>query len=325
MFDSKGPVALVADIGGTNVRLALAGLGADDVIVTAFRQDFRPDDYAGLAQCVQAYLDSLGAAPRPDRGAFGVASPVAGDLVRLTNRDWSFSVSELGARFGLQPLKVVNDFVAVAYALAAITPGDWRPLKGPAWPERLPQAVSLVGPGTGLGVGALAQGASQMVVLASEGGHASFAPQDALEVEILKVMLARFPRVSNERLLSGPGMENLYAALAEVRGKSAVAPAAPAIVEAGLSGDDPLARETLERFCLMLGSVMGDIALVQGAGAVAIAGGIAPRLIDFLDTAAVRARFEAKGRAQGVMSRIPIALITHPEPGLLGAATLILP
>ncbi len=324
MFAPRSPIALVGDVGGTNVRLALAGLDGEGAIVTAFRQDMRDDDHPGLEACIDAYLAALGAAPRPSRAAFGVASPVTGDAVKFTNRDWAFSIAGLRLRFGWERLAVVNDFAALGHALPALGPGDWRPLAGPAWPESLPPVVSLVGPGTGFGVGVLATQADARFVMAAEGGHASFAPVDALELEILRVMLTRFPRVSNERILSGPGLEHLYAALAEIRGRPANSPGAPEILAAALRGDDALARETVERFCLILGGAMGDIALVQGSGAVALAGGVAPRMLAFLDTAAVRARFEAKGRAEGLMAAIPIALITHPEPALLGAARLVL-
>jgi glucokinase len=248
---------------------------------------------------------------------------VTGDVIHLTNRDWSFSIEGLRDQFGWRRLVVVNDFAIVGHALPALTPEHWRPLAGPAWSRTLPPVVSLIGPGTGLGVGAVAQMADGYIVLPTEGGHASFAPLDSFEMEILRVLLGRFPRVSNERLLSGPGLQNLYAAMAEVRGQPAGLQGAPAIMEAALRGADSLAKDTLERFGLMLGGVMGDVALVHGAGAVAVAGGIAPRMIDFLDTPAVRARFEAKGRARGLLATVPIALITHPEPALLGAARLL--
>jgi glucokinase len=280
-------------------------------------------DFPGLEACVRAYLASLGAAPAPTMAAFGVASPITGDKVRLTNRDWSFSIDDLRDRLGWSRFEVVNDFVAIGHALPVLGAGDWRPLGGPAWPATLPDVVSLVGPGTGFGVGAMLGGAAAPLVVATEGGHASFAPLDALELEILRVMLGKFPRVSNERILSGPGLENLYAAMAEIRGHSGAPPAAPEILHSARAGHDPLAVETVERFCLILGAAMGDVALVQGAKAVAIGGGIARRIIEWLDTALVRARFEAKGRAQPVMRAIPIALITHPEPGLLGAARLL--
>jgi glucokinase len=323
MFAPESPVGLVADIGGTNSRFALAGLDTSGAILTAFRQDMRNADHAGVEASVRAYLAELGAAPAPTMAAFGVASPIGGDNVRLTNRDWSFSISDLRRRFAWTKFEVVNDFVALGQALPVLGRDNWRSLNGPSWPNSLPAVVSLVGPGTGLGVGAFVGAMAEPTVLPTEGGHASFAPIDALEIEILRVMLRQFPRVSNERILSGPGLENLYTTLAEIRGRPGDAPPAPEIVEAALAGRDPLARETVERFCLILGGAMGDIALVHGAQAVAIGGGIAGRLIEWLDTSLVRARFEAKGRAQPVLAAVPIALITHPEPGLLGAARLL--
>ncbi len=323
MFAADSPIALVADIGGTNARFALAGRDDAGAILTAFRQDMRNADFAGVEASVDAYLDDLGAAPRPSMAAFGVASPISGDKVRLTNRDWSFSIAALKRHFGWSRFEVVNDFVALGHAVPALPANDWRALRGPDWPRQLPEVVSLVGPGTGFGVGVVMRGAGAILVVPTEGGHASFAPVDALELEILRVMLTRFPRVSNERILSGPGLENLYAALGEIRGRTLSAPPAPEIVEAALSGRDALAKETVERFCLILGGAMGDVALVQGAGAVAVGGGIAGRIVDFLDTALVRARFEAKGRAQKVLEAVPVALITHAEPGLLGAARLL--
>jgi glucokinase len=323
VFDANTQIGLVADVGGTNTRLALAGRDSGGEIVTAFRQDLRNDDHASLEACVAAYLAALGAAPVPTMAAFGVASPVSGDLVRLTNRDWTFSIAAFAQRFGWTRFEVVNDFAALGHAVPALTRSQWRPLAGPPWPDVLPPVVSLVGPGTGFGVGTVLQGEGRFQVIASEGGHASFAPLDMLDVRLLEVMLRRFPRVSNERILSGPGLENLYAAVAEVESRSPAPLSAPQIVEAALSGRDGLARAAVTRFGLILGSAIGDVALVQGAGAVAIGGGIAPRIVEFIDNAQVRARFEAKGRAARVLADVPIALIAHPEPGLLGAARLL--
>ncbi|HEY1560315.1 MAG TPA: glucokinase [Caulobacteraceae bacterium] len=292
-------------------------------VVTAFRHDLLNAEHAGIEACVSNYLDALGAAPQPTMAAFGVASHVTGDTVQLTNIDWAFSIEDLRSRFGWSRLEVVNDFVAIGHSLAGLRPEHWRPLTGPAWPGRLAGHVSLVGPGTGFGVGSVIHGQGEILVTPTEGGHASFAPVDALEIAILKAMLRRFPRISNERILSGPGLENLYRAMAEIRGTLADPPSAPAIVQAATGGRDPIASDTVQCFCLILGGAMGDIALIQGAEAVAIAGGIVPHMVEFLDTSQVRARFEAKGRAQAVLAAVPIALITHPEPGLLGAARLL--
>jgi glucokinase len=322
-FADGSRIGLVADIGGTNARFALAGLTTDGEVATAARQDMRADDFPGLAECIEAYLQSIGDSPKPTQGVFGVASPVTGDTIRLTNRDWSFSIEALRQQFGWERLRVVNDFAIIGHAVPALGAEHLHVLNGPPWPKTLPPMISVIGPGTGLGVGAVATGPDGHRVLPTEGGHVSFAPVDGLEVELLRIMLRRFPRVSNERVLSGPGLENLYAAMAQARGATGVLEDAPAIVEAALGKTDSLARDTVERFALILGAVMGDAALMHGAEAVVIAGGIAPRLIDVLDTTAVRARFEAKGRSRDLLAAVPIALITHPEPALLGAARLM--
>jgi glucokinase len=321
VFAKDSEIGLVGDIGGTNARFALAGLNGAGAVVTAFRQDLRNDDFSGLEACVSAYLSARKDAPSPTMGAFGVASPITGDQVRLTNRDWTFSIAGLKRAFGWRRFEVVNDFVALGHALAGLRASDWRALAGPPWPRVLPRVVSLVGPGTGFGVGTVLLNPGTPMVVASEGGHASLAAVDEVELEILRAMLARFPRVSNERILSGPGLENLYVALADIRGSVVPPLPAPEILDA--VDRDPLATETIDRFCLMLAGVMGDVALIHGAGAVAVGGGIAGRMIKHLDTAQMRARFEAKGRAQPLMATIPIALITHPDPGLLGAARML--
>jgi glucokinase len=316
---------LVADIGGTNARFALARRGAHGTIQLKYQREMATQDHASLAACLEAYLRGLGPTRRPDRAAFGVAGPVTGDLIQLTNRDWSFSIEGLKRAFNLNRLDVVNDFSAIGHAVGALSGDDWAALPGPPWPDQLAGVLSIIGPGTGLGVCArIRTDNGPEVVIASEGGHASFAPVDDIEIEILKIMLGKFTRVSNERILSGPGLGHLYEALSQVRGQSVTSPGTPAILEAALGGSDDLAVEAVERFCLILGSAMGDVALVQGAAAVAIAGGMVARMADFLNAAAVRARFEAKGRSRHLLATVPIALIRHAQPGLLGAANLLL-
>ena len=326
MAIAQDQIGLVADIGGTNARFALARRDRSGALHLDHRQDLAAQDHASLALCLSAYLDGLEPSLRPHQAAFGVASPVTGDQIQLTNRDWSFSIEGLKQTFHLNRLDVVNDFSAIGHAVGALRDQDWEALPGPDWPDQLNGVVSIVGPGTGLGVGArILNTDGSEVILSSEGGHASFAPIDGMEIEILKFMLGKFPRVSNERILSGPGLGHLYEALSQVRGGAMTSPGAPAILEAALNGSDGLAVEAVERFCLILGSVMGDVALIQGASAVAIAGGMAPRMTPFLNTAAVRSRFEAKGRSRPLLGTLPIALIRHAQPGLIGAANLLLP
>jgi glucokinase len=323
VFDPATPVGVAGDIGGTNARFCLAGRNRSGRIITSHRRALRADDYPDLEACLRAYLGELSGGPTPSLGGFGVACAVAGDELKLTNRNWRFSISGLQAHMGWRALKVVNDFVVLAYAIPALHRDDYTPLPGPDWPETPPHITTLIGPGTGLGVGAAVLREGRLDVLPSEGGHASFAAHDLFEVELTRVLLSHFPRISFERLISGPGMDNLYRAVGTVMGKPAPLVGAPAITAAGLNGSDAVADETLNRFCLIFATAASNAALIQGAGAVAIAGGILPHMIDRLRAPAVRARFEDKGRARAVMEAIPWALIAHPDPALLGAARLM--
>jgi glucokinase len=314
-------LALVADIGGTNARFALTDpAGAQPRLL--HQRTLRCADFASLHHAAERYLADVGA--RPHEASIAVACPVAGDEVRLTNRAWAFSRSELKRTLGLAALGVINDFGAVAWALPALGRDDLLPLYGDAAPPaRGP--VTLIGPGTGLGVGLLAGDRQRgWLVLETEGGHVSFAPQGEEEALIARWVVARFGRASTERVLSGSGLSHIDAALraADPTG----APADPGlrdpatIVGAALDGHDVMARRTLARFCAILGSVAGDAALIHGARGVAIAGGIVPRFVPFLRSSAFRERFLAKGRFADHLAQVPIQVITHPQPGLLGAA-----
>ncbi|MBP7705062.1 MAG: glucokinase [Caulobacter sp.] len=314
MTPPASPAGLVADIGGTNVRFARTLPGPDGAPTLVDERVFRGDDHPDLESCLALYIDGLGG-DRPTRAVFGVACAVDGDAIRLTNRDWLISVEALKRRFGFERLDLLNDFAAVAHAVPALRDKDRRPLPGPAWPDATPDRVSVVGPGTGLGVAVLVDGEH---VIASEGGHAAFAPHDAEEAEILRLLLRRLPRVSKETLLSGRGLETLHGAMAERDGRPVAPITAARIVEQASA--DRLAHRTLERFALLLASALGDLALIHGARAVAVAGGIPPRIAPWLDTAAFRDRFEDRGPASALLRSVPVALIAHPQPGLLGAA-----
>jgi glucokinase len=266
-----------------------------------------------------------------------VACPVGSDEIRLTNRAWSFSRSELQMRLGLSELRMINDFGAVAWAIPALERDYLTTLHGdPNAPLRGPIAV--LGPGTGLGVALLVGSqAHGWHAVETEGGHVSFAPIGDEERAIAAWLTAQHGRTSTERLLCGKGLSEIDAVL---RGASAVLPTqAPGpgdtsllrpalrepaeIVAAALEGHDHAARRTLARFCAVLGSVAGDCALVQGARTVVIAGGIVPRFIPFLRSSAFRERFLAKGRMATLLESVPIHVINHPNPGLLGAATAL--
>jgi glucokinase len=313
------PPALVADIGGTNARFALVDLDTSPPTLIEQRT-LRCADYASLHHAAENYLTEV--ATKPTRAALAVACPVKGDEIRLTNRAWAFSRGELKSTLGLEQLAVINDFGAVAWSLPALGAEDLLPLFGSQGPpEHGP--VTLLGPGTGLGVGLLAGDRGRgWLVIETEGGHVSFAPQGDEEQTIARWAIARFGRVSNERLLSGVGLSHIDAALRgeDPSSRNALLRDPAHIVAAALEGHDLVARRTLARFCAIFGSVAGDCALVHGARSVIIAGGIVPRFIPFLKSSAFRERFLAKGRFADYLAAVPIQIIIHPQPGLLGAA-----
>ena len=313
---------LIADIGGTNARFALTDPRSPEPDLQQVRS-LANADFASLQHAAEHYLAETGARPR--RAAIAVASPVAGDEIRLTNRAWSFSRAELQATLKLEQLDIINDFGAVAWAVPILRPQDRITLHGSGdAPMRGP--VSVLGPGTGLGVALLVGDADGgWRVVETEGGHVSFAPLGDEELAISRWVSARHGRCSTERLLSGTGLSYLDACLGGMPAGSHERPLRdPAqVVDAALEGHDLVARRSLARFCAILGSVAGDTALIHGARSVVIAGGIVPRFIPFLRSSAFRERFLAKGRFAALLESVPIHVITHPSPGLLGAAVAL--
>ena len=319
----SGSLAMIADIGGTNARFALTDLASSQPQLLQ-QQSLRNAEFASLQHAAEHYLDQVGAQPR--HAAIAVACPVGADEIRLTNRAWSFSRRELQRSLGLDSLDMINDFGAVAWAVPALSANDVVTLHGNE-DASLRGPVSVLGPGTGLGVALLVgDDARGWQVVETEGGHVSFAPLGDEEHAIARWMTAKFGRVSTERLLCGAGLSQIDAALAAGDDLSSALDARtplrdPAVlVEAALDGHDLLARRTLARFCAVLGSVAGDCALIHGARTVMIAGGIVPRFIPFLRSSAFRERFLAKGRFAAYLESVSIRVITHPNPGLLGAA-----
>jgi glucokinase len=322
MKDTVSPasLALIADIGGTNARFALTDLSAPTAQVLDPRS-LDASAFASLQHAAEHYLAAVGVQPR--QAAIAVASPVNGEEIRLTNRAWSFTRRELQHALGLDRLHVLNDFGAVAWSVPALSEAesitvhgsDGAPLQGP---------VSVLGPGTGLGVAMLVGHGTHWQVVETEGGHVSFAPLGEEELAIARWFTARFGRVSNERLLCGSGLSHIDAVLrgavdyATGQHQDLREPAE--IVAAALEGHDLAARRTLARFCAVLGSVAGDAALIHGARTVMLAGGIVPRFVPFLRSSAFRERFLAKGRFAAYLESVTIRVITHSGPGLLGAA-----
>lgn len=317
-------LALIADIGGTNARFALTDLSAPQPALLQSRALCNAE-FASLQHAAEHYLDGIGVRPR--RAAIAVASPVAADEIRLTNRAWSFSRSELQRTLGLDELRVLNDFGAVAWAIPALAPQDCVALYGPAMtPLRGP--VSVLGPGTGFGVALLVGDAQRgWQPVETEGGHVTLAAIGEEEHAIVRWMDAQHGRTSHERVLSGAGLAQLDAALrgvAPTPGATSPGVRDPAdIVAAALEGHDVAARRALARFCAILGSVAGDAALMHGARTLVIAGGIVPRFVPFLRSSAFRERFLAKGRFAAYLESVSVNLVTHPHPGLLGAAVAL--
>ncbi len=319
MIERTESLALIADIGGTNPRFALADISKVQIELTN-KKTLATADFASLQHAVEHYLNSVGA--RPKLASFAVACPVSGDDIRLTNRAWAFSQAELKKTLGFEQLLVINDFGAAALATLAMTDADRVVLYG-APDQQRNGPITVIGPGTGLGIALLVgDDKNGWTVVETEGGHVSFAPQVPEEQMIADWISARHHgRCSNERLLSGAGLSYIDAALSKPKRRQLREPAD--IVAGALGGHDVMASRTLARFCSILGSVLGDAALIHGAKTVAIAGGIVPRFIPYLRASAFRERFLAKGRFASYLESVSIHVITHDSLGLVGAATAL--
>ena len=320
---------LVADIGGTNARFGW--LDEPGAPVTQVRKLSVPA-FAGPGEAARSYLDTLqaelGAAYRPPRhAAFAVATAVAGDRIAFTNSHWAFSRSQVQHSLGLRSLLMLNDFESLALSLPCLGEPQLRRHPGGAIGTPLSAAgclLAVVGPGTGLGVGAVVRTRGGWVALPGEGGHATLAPADDLESAVLAQVRRQFAHVSAERLLSGIGLPVLHQALGAVQGAAPAALSAAQIVDSGNDASDALCGQTLDLFCALLGGFAGNVALTLGArGGLFIGGGIAPRFAERFFASAFRERFEAKGRFCGYLQAIPTALITDTLAALTGAALAI--
>ncbi len=307
---------LLGDIGATNARFALLSNGNLNAIST-----YEVAKFGQFTDVLTIFLKEHSRQAQIDQALLAIAGPVKGERVALTNCSWEIDIRELQTRFGLK-VRIVNDFEAVALSLPVLTStdlarmGDGRPEAG------APMAV--LGPGSGLGVACLADPSEKRVVIASEGGHATVAPTCEQEDRIVHYLRKRFDHVSAERVISGSGLENIYQAIAALEGLEIPRRNAAQITKNALSGDCQLCRRSLHAFCAFLGSFAGNVALTLGArGGVYIAGGISPRILDFLLRSEFRKRFEAKGRFQGYLEAIPSYVITHPAAALVGLKSLL--
>jgi glucokinase len=315
MAKAAQPV-LLADLGGTNARFALACEG--ELRQTA---RFLVADYLGPVEAIRDFLNEARPETKPRRAVLAFAGPVAQGWAQLTNGSWRVSASGLRRHLGMDSVSLVNDFAALAWALPELGARDVVTLGGGKAVRGAPAIV--IGPGTGLGVAGHIPARHRAVVLSTEGGHVTMAPADSREGALLDHLRMRFGHVSAERVLSGPGLENLYQAIAAVDGTAAPLRPAPEIINEALTGDCPVSVAALGEFCAMLGTVAGNLALTFGArGGVFIAGGIVPRFVEFLAASAFRERFEAKGRFASYLAGVPVRVIVHPDPAFLGLAAL---
>lgn len=310
---------VAVDIGGTHVRFAIARVAGGRVVSLDGECTLFTGEHAGLQAAWQEYGKRLGR-PLPPAAGIAVAGPVQGEVLKLTNHPWLIRPARIPEELGAQRYVLINDFGAVAHAVAQLGDEHFHHLCGPDAPLPQEGVISIVGPGTGLGVAQLLRRDGGYQVVETEGGHIDFAPLDELDDRILRQMRQRYGRVSVERIASGPGLANIHEALAAIEGRPLVHREGKALWQAAIAGADDLAAAALARLCLTLGAVAGDIALAHGAGAVVIAGGIGRRLADHLPRSGFRDRFIAKGRFERRMDRMPVKLVSHAQPGLFGAA-----
>ncbi|WP_339723420.1 glucokinase [uncultured Paraglaciecola sp.] len=302
----------VADVGGTNIRLALIENGSLSQI-----KKYLCSDYKTINAAIEAYIAEF---PELDftAGCLGVACPVNGDVVSMTNNDWQFSISQLKTGLGLDWLGVINDFTAVAHAVTVLT-NQQKEQVGQGQSVDLDN-IAVFGPGTGLGVKHLTHTAEGWLALDGEGGHVDFAPVDEVDIAIWQFLTDKFGHASAEEVMSGRGLVHIYQAIAKHKKQLAPLDDPADITERALDGSCVLSAATLNQFCKILGSFAGNLALNLGTrGGVYIGGGIAPRFTNFIKQSDFRKRFEAKGRFRDYVAGIPTFIITEPDHGLIGA------
>lgn len=310
---------VAVDIGGTHARFALAEVEQGRVVSLGEAVTLKTAEHGSFQLAWEEFGRTLGT-PLPKAAAIAVAGPVGGEIIRFTNNPWIIRPALIPEKLGADDYVVVNDFAAVAHAVAQAAPEHFVHLTGPDTPLPEKGVISVVGPGTGLGVAQLWRHDGAYRVQPTEGGHIDFAPLDGIEDAILARLRKRHRRVSAERVVAGPGIVDIYETLAAIEGKPFAPRTDKELWTLGMAGEDSLAAAAVDRFCLSLGSVAGDLALAHGSAALVMAGGLGLRIKDVLLTSGFAERFRAKGRFEGIMAAMPVRLITHPQPGLFGAA-----
>ncbi|EQC4550312.1 glucokinase [Cronobacter malonaticus] len=305
--------ALVGDVGGTNARLALCDVDSGEILKA---KTYSGLDYPSLEAVMRVYLEEHNATVTD--GCIAIACPITGDWVAMTNHVWAFSVAEMKKNLGFDHLEIINDFTAVSMAIPMLKTDHLIQFGGGEPQPNKPIAV--YGAGTGLGVAHLVHVDKRWVSLPGEGGHVDFAPNSEEEAIILEQLRAEVGHVSAERVLSGPGLVNLYRAIVKADGRLPDNLRPKDITERALDDSCTDCRRALSLFCVIMGRFGGNLALTLGTfGGVYIAGGIVPRFLDFFTSSGFRGGFEDKGRFKSYVQDIPVYLIVHDQPGLLGA------
>ena len=310
-------INIVADIGGTNLRIGILTNDNVDCLTV-----YQCGEYDGLATIVQHFLTHNNIASEQINACFAIACPVDNDWIKMTNLPWQFSQSALQQTLGFNKLLFINDYTAIAYAVPFLTDDQKVKIGGGEVVTQKP--ISICGPGTGLGVANVVPVGQHWEALGGEGGHVDFAPVDATEIAILSELLNQYDHVSYEQLLSGQGLEQIYQALCRINQSDLAPLSAQEISANALAQSCDVCQQALDQFCKTLGSFAGNLALTLASfGGVYIAGGIVPRFIEYFKNSEFRSRFEAKGRFTLFNSTIPTFVITESQPGILGASVYL--
>ncbi|WP_026972565.1 glucokinase [Aliagarivorans marinus] len=308
---------LVADVGGTNIRLALVNLSDGNIDNI---QKFLCADYPTITDVIRTYLSSQ--ETQVTQACIAIACPTDKDWIEMTNHSWAFSQKQVKADLELDNLHLINDFTGIAMSIPTL--GEDQKVQVKSGEVNPDAPIAVYGPGTGLGVAHLVKHQGEFICLPGEGGHVEFAPSDDKEMHILKFLQNRLGHVSAERLMSGPGLVNIYQGLADFYQKTPENFVPADITERGLDGSCELCRETMEVFCRVLGSFGGNLALnLSTFGGIYIAGGIIGRFMDFFKASDFIKRFEDKGRFKAFVNKVPVFVITESQPGLQGAAAYL--
>lgn len=310
---------VAADVGGTHARFACAQVVDGAVRALGPVTRLRAADHVSFAHAYRHFTATLDRSP-PGLLSAAIAAPVAGDTIKLTNNPWTIRRASLASDLGVDRAFLINDLAAVAHAVPGLAAEHLTHLAGPDLPLSSDGTIAVIGLGTGLGAAILLPSTGGNRVLETEAGHIEFASTDTLEDTMLARLRARYGRVSVERMASGPGLANIYETFASIEGRPAQSLGDADLWARALDGSDDLARAALDRLLQIVGGFAGDLALAQGAQGLVVSGGNAVRAFGALGAGGFARRLAAKGRFGAALGALPVKLVTHPEPGVLGAA-----